>query len=108
VPLGDGEIKRGAAGAVPQADEARAGVGGEPGRHDSIAAGAGCVETRTAINRRREQKRLPASLDQSLDNLKMPLLARDMEAGESILVCLEKKCLPARLDEHLCNIKMPS
>jgi hypothetical protein len=81
VPSGDGALQRRAAGAVSQADEAHAGEGDEVGRHGSMAEGAGCVKARKAVDTlRHEQERLPARLDQSLGNLDMPFLARDMEA----------------------------
>jgi hypothetical protein len=94
VPRINGDVKRGAAGAAPQANEARAGEGGEQGRHRSMVAGAGDVKARVIEGSlRREQERLPARLDQSLCNLEVPDLASDIEAGESVLVCLEKKSL---------------
>jgi hypothetical protein len=107
VPRGDGDVERGAGGAVPQADEAaRAGEGGEVGRHGGMAEGAGCVKAR-AVVARHEEKRLPARLDQRLGNLKMPFVARDIEAGASVNGCLEKKRLPSRLDQSLRNLEIP-
>jgi hypothetical protein len=73
-----------------------------------MAEGAGCVKARKAVDTlRHEQERLPARLDQSLGNLNMPILARDIEARASVIVCLEKKRLPARLDQSLHNLNMP-
>jgi hypothetical protein len=111
VPCGDGdsELQRHAAGAVPQADETRAKEGEEVGHNGGVAAGACCVKARAPVDTlRREQKRLPARLDQCLRNLKIALKARDIEARASGLFCLEQKRLPARLDQCLCNLKMPT
>jgi hypothetical protein len=109
MPLCDGELQRCAAGAVSQADEARAGEGQEEGRDGSMAEGTGSMEAREAADTVCcEQKSLPARLDQGFCNLNMPPLASVMEARASVLKCLEKQQhLPSRLDQSVCNRKMP-
>jgi hypothetical protein len=65
-------------------------------------------ERRGPIHGSKEQQLLPACLDESHDRdyVGMPLLASQVEALESVLVCFEKQRLPARLNQILGNFNM--
>jgi hypothetical protein len=53
------------------------------------------------------EERLSARIDQSLCNLQVPTIARDIEARASVLSFREDKCTPARLDQSLSNLEIP-
>ncbi len=99
MPSADGEVQGREAVAVPQADEARAGEGEEEFYYGSAAEEARRVGARVAVySLRPEQERLPARLDEALCNRQAPFLARDVEAGASVLCCREKERLPSCQD----------